>query len=59
MHKINYKQKKLTTLKETQQQNQEYKEYHKFHTRVKNFTPIKFTDNEIKLLNKVLQYNLH
>jgi hypothetical protein len=31
----------------------------KFHTRVKNLATIKFKEDEYKLLNKGMQYNLH
>jgi hypothetical protein len=60
IHNVNCKlQKNLAALKETQQQNYEYKEHHKFYTRVKNPSTTKFTEDEYKLLIKGLQYNLH
>ena len=49
--------KKLNKL--TQEQTKTPKEIHTFYARVVNNTNIKFTANEIKLLERGLKYNLH
>jgi hypothetical protein len=41
-----------------QQQKCGNKEFHKFYNRVQNLSVIQFTETELKLLNKGLQYNL-
>jgi hypothetical protein len=42
----------------TQQEKCGNKESHKFYNRVQNVSTIQFTEIELKLLNKGLQYNL-
>jgi hypothetical protein len=54
----NKQNKKLKTLMTTQQKQYSNNEPHKFQNRVQNLSNITFTDTELKLLNKGLQYNL-
>jgi hypothetical protein len=55
---ITKQNKKLKALMLTQHEKHENKEPHKFYNRVQNLSAIQFTEIELKLLNKGLQYNL-